>query len=97
MLTDHLIINLLIILAVAWPMGALFVRLGLPVMLGQLVTGLLLGPAVFNIVSPSEALTFLADLGIFFAMISALVMATAAELAGLHTVIGAFLAGQFVR
>ena len=68
MLTDHLIINLLIILAVAWPMGALFVRLGLPVMLGQLITGLLLGPAVFNIVNPSEAITFLADLGIFFAM-----------------------------
>ncbi|KPK32220.1 MAG: hypothetical protein AMK70_11020 [Nitrospira bacterium SG8_35_1] len=68
MLTDHLIINLLVILAVAWPMGALFVRMGLPVMLGQLVTGLLLGPAVLNIVSPSEAITFLADLGIFFAM-----------------------------
>jgi len=49
-------------------MGALFARLGLPVMLGQLVTGLLLGPAVFNIVSPSEAISFLADLGIFFAM-----------------------------
>jgi len=68
MLTDHLIINLLIILAVAWPMSALFARLGLPVMLGQLVTGLLLGPAVLNIVTPSEAITFLADLGIFFAM-----------------------------
>jgi Kef-type K+ transport system membrane component KefB len=68
MLTDHLIINLLIILAVAWPMGALFVRMGLPIMLGQLVTGLLLGPAVLNIISPSEAITFLADLGIFFAM-----------------------------
>ncbi len=68
MLTDHLIINLLIILAVAWPMGALFVRLGLPVMLGQLITGLLLGPAMLNIVHPSEAITFLADLGIFFAM-----------------------------
>ncbi len=68
MLTDHLIINLLVILAVAWPMGAVFRRLGLPVMLGQLVTGLLLGPAVFNIVSPSEGISFLADLGIFFAM-----------------------------
>jgi len=68
MLTDHLIINLLIILAVAWPMGAFFARMGLPVMLGQLVTGLLLGPAVLNIVTPSEAITFLADLGIFFAM-----------------------------
>jgi Kef-type K+ transport system membrane component KefB len=35
--------------------------------------------------------------GFTFAMISALVMAIAAELAGLHVVIGAFLAGQFVR
>ncbi len=68
MLTDHLIISLLIILAVAWPMGALFARFGLPVMLGQLLTGLLLGPAVLNIISPSEGITFLADLGIFFAM-----------------------------
>jgi Kef-type K+ transport system membrane component KefB len=68
MLTDHLIINLLIILAVAWPMGALFARFGLPVMLGQLLTGLLLGPAVLNIIHPSEGITFLADLGIFFAM-----------------------------
>ena len=68
MLTDHLIINLLVILAVAWPMGALFVRLGLPVMLGQLITGLLLGPSMLNIIHPSEAITFLADLGIFFAM-----------------------------
>lgn len=68
MLTDHLIIHLLIILAVAWPMGALFARFGLPVMLGQLLTGLLLGPAMLNVIAPSEAITFLADLGIFFAM-----------------------------
>ena len=68
MLTDHLIISLLIILAVAWPVGTLFVRMGLPVMLGQLVTGLVLGPAVLNIIHPSEAISFLADLGIFFAM-----------------------------
>lgn len=68
MLTEHLIINLLVILTVAWPMGTLFARFGLPVMLGQLLTGLLLGPAVLHIVSPSEGITFLADLGIFFAM-----------------------------
>ena len=68
MLTDHLIISLLIILAVAWPVGAFFVRLGLPIMLGQLITGLVLGPAVLNIIHPSEAISFLADLGIFFAM-----------------------------
>lgn len=68
MLTDHLIINLLLILAVAWPFGAFFARFGLPVMLGQLLTGLILGPAVLNLVTPSESLSFLADLGIFFAM-----------------------------
>lgn len=68
MLNDHLIINLLLILAVAWPVGSLFAKFGLPVMLGQLLTGLLLGPAVLNLVTPSEALSFLADLGIFFAM-----------------------------
>jgi Kef-type K+ transport system membrane component KefB len=68
MLTEHLIINLLIILAVAWPVGSLFERMGLPVMLGQLITGLVLGPAMLNVIHPSEAITFLADLGIFFAM-----------------------------
>ena len=68
MLTDHLIISLLIILTIAWPVGALFVRIGLPVMLGQLLTGLILGPAVLNIIHPSEGISFLADLGIFFAM-----------------------------
>ena len=35
--------------------------------------------------------------GIMFAMSSALLMAYLAELAGLHLIIGAFLAGQFVR
>lgn len=49
-------------------MGALFVRIGLPVMLGQLLTGLILGPALLNIIHPSEGISFLADLGIFFAM-----------------------------
>jgi Kef-type K+ transport system membrane component KefB len=68
MLNDHLIISLLTILALAWPVGALFVRMGLPVMLGQLVTGLILGPAMLNLIHPSEGITFLADLGIFFAM-----------------------------
>jgi Kef-type K+ transport system membrane component KefB len=35
--------------------------------------------------------------GFTFALLSALIMAAAAEMAGLHLVIGAFLAGQFVR
>jgi len=68
MLTEHLIINLLLILAVAWGLGALFVRFGLPIMLGELLAGIVLGPPLFGVVSSSPPLQFLADLGIFFAM-----------------------------
>jgi Kef-type K+ transport system membrane component KefB len=68
MLTEHLIINLLLILAVAWALGAVFVRFGLPIMLGELLAGIVLGPALLGVVSSSPPLQFLADLGIFFAM-----------------------------
>jgi len=68
MLTEHLIINLLLILVVAWGLGALFVRFGLPIMLGELLAGIVLGPPLLGVVSSSPALQFLADLGIFFAM-----------------------------
>ena len=68
MLTEHLIINLLLILAVAWGLGALFVRFGLPIMLGELLAGIILGPPLLGVVSSSPPLQFLADLGIFFAM-----------------------------
>jgi Kef-type K+ transport system membrane component KefB len=68
MLTEHLIINLLLILAVAWGLGALFVRFGLPIMLGELLAGIVLGPPLLGVVSSSPPLQFLADLGIFFAM-----------------------------
>lgn len=68
MFSEHLIINLLEILTVAWIFGVFFARIGLPVMLGELLAGLLLGPPILGIVHSSPPLEFLADLGIFFAM-----------------------------
>ncbi len=68
MFTEHLIISLLEILVAAWAFGAFFSRLGLPVMLGELIAGLILGPPLLNLVHTSSPLEFLADLGIFFAM-----------------------------
>jgi Kef-type K+ transport system membrane component KefB len=68
MLTEHLIINLLLILAVSWLFGSFFERFGLPVMLGQLLAGLVLGPSFLGVVRSSPPLEFLAELGIFFAM-----------------------------
>jgi Kef-type K+ transport system membrane component KefB len=68
MITENLIINLLLILTAAWALGALSVRIGLPVMLGELIAGLLLGPPLLGVVHFSGTLEFLAELGIFFAM-----------------------------
>jgi Kef-type K+ transport system membrane component KefB len=68
MLTEHLIINLLLILCVAWILGSFFARFGLPVMLGELLAGIILGPPLLGMVTASPALDLLADLGIFFVM-----------------------------
>ncbi len=67
-MTTELIINILIILAGAWLMGSLAKRLGFPVMLGELVAGLILGPPLLGLVHGSAPIELLAELGIFFAM-----------------------------
>ena len=68
MISSDLIISLLLILAVAWIFGILFSRLGLPVMLGQLLAGVILGPPVLGIVSSSPSIELIAEFGIFFVM-----------------------------
>jgi Kef-type K+ transport system membrane component KefB len=68
MITTSLMLTLLLILVTAWILGTVFVRLGLPFILGQLLAGLLLGPAFLGFVQPSESIELLAELGIFFVM-----------------------------
>jgi Kef-type K+ transport system membrane component KefB len=64
----NVIINIILILLVAWLLGDVFQRLRLPRLLGELVAGLLLGPPLLGWVQPQEGLTILADLGVFFLM-----------------------------
>ncbi|MCP4411259.1 MAG: cation:proton antiporter [Gammaproteobacteria bacterium] len=71
MITEHLIVNLILILAVAWFMGRVFARFGLPVVLGELLAGLILGPPLLGIVNTSEPIELLAEFGIFFLMFHA--------------------------
>ena len=68
MITPQLIINLHLILEVAWLLGSLFSRYGLPVVLGEMLAGVLLGPPILGLVTPSPAIELLAELGIFFVM-----------------------------
>ncbi len=44
MITPELIVSLLLIICVAWILGTLFTRFGLPAMLGELLAGVILGP-----------------------------------------------------
>jgi Kef-type K+ transport system membrane component KefB len=68
MMTPEVIINILLILTVAWGLGSLFSRFGLPVMLGELLAGVLLGPPLLGVVSASPSLELIAEWGIFFVM-----------------------------
>jgi Kef-type K+ transport system membrane component KefB len=64
----RIIINIVLILLVAWVMGDLFQRLRMPRLLGELMAGLILGPPLLGWVEPREGMQVLADLGIFFLM-----------------------------
>jgi Kef-type K+ transport system membrane component KefB len=68
MITTEFILTILLILVVAWILGSVFTRLGLPAMLGELLAGLVLGPPLLGIVSASPSIELMADLGIFFVM-----------------------------
>ncbi len=68
MFNAELMISLLLILVVAWILGSLFSRFGLPVVLGELCAGILLGPPLLGFIGPSPAIELLAELGIFFVM-----------------------------
>ena len=64
--------DLLILMVVVWTTGKIFRSLKLPVVLGQLLGGILVGPALLNLVDPnSETIKVLAELGIFFLMLHA--------------------------
>ncbi len=68
MITEHLVIHIVIILTLAWFLGRVFARFGLPVVMGELLAGLILGPPLLGIVNASEPIELIAEFGIFFLM-----------------------------
>ncbi len=63
------ILSLLIILAGAWIGGTSAKRLGYPPILGELVIGIILGPAILGLLETSEMISVLAEVGIILLMV----------------------------
>ncbi len=64
--------DLLILMVVVWTVGKVFKGFGLPVVFGELIGGIIVGPALLGIVDVhSEVIEVLAELGIFFLMLHA--------------------------
>jgi Kef-type K+ transport system membrane component KefB len=52
-----------------WSVAVLLRKIGLPTIMGELVMGVILGPAVLGWVHPSEIIELLAQMGIFFLLL----------------------------
>ena len=63
------VLNLLLVLVVAWLAGLLATRLGYPSVLGELMAGILLGPPLLGLLESDAALAVLAEVGILLMML----------------------------
>lgn len=64
--------SLLIVMVVVWTTGSVFRHFRLPMVFGELLGGIIVGPLMLGIVdAESEVLKILAELGIFFLMLHA--------------------------
>lgn len=62
--------NLLILMVIIWTVGKLFRAIRLPMVFGELIGGILVGPMLLGIIHPdNEVIKLLAELGIFFLML----------------------------
>jgi len=62
--------DLLILMVVIWTAGKIFRTLKLPVIFGELIGGIIVGPALFNLVQiDSELIKIVSEFGIFFLML----------------------------
>lgn len=63
------IVSLLLVLSLAWVFGALAERVGYPAMMGEILAGIVFGPALLGILQPTAVLDTFAELGVFLLMV----------------------------
>lgn len=62
--------DLLILMVVVWTIGKVFRAFKLPMVFGELLGGVIVGPILLNLVDPnSELIKIIAELGVFFLML----------------------------
>lgn len=66
-----LLSSLLLLIVTARLLGGIFTRLGQPSMIGEILAGVLLGPAVLNAVHPTPSLAGISELAVFLIILSA--------------------------
>lgn len=66
-----MLLDLFLVVAMAWAAGAAVGRLGYPPVLGELAAGVLVGPPVLGWVGPSDALAVLSTVGVILLMLLA--------------------------
>jgi monovalent cation:H+ antiporter-2, CPA2 family len=68
--TPPILTDLVVLLFVSLPVAYLCLRLKLPVLVGFMLTGILIGPSVFALISEREAIELLAEIGVMFLLFS---------------------------
>lgn len=68
---EPVFLYLLMLMVVAWTAAMMLRWIGIPIIMGELVIGVILGPSVLGWVHPSDIITVLAEMGIFFIMLHA--------------------------
>ncbi len=66
---DTVFHSLLMLMAVVWFVSVVMRKIGLPTIMGELIMGVVIGPAVLGWVQPNETIETLAQIGIFFLML----------------------------
>ena len=67
----QLLTSLLVLIITARLMGHLFARYNQPAVVGEMLAGVLLGPAVLGFVQPSAALSGISELAVFLIVVAA--------------------------
>ncbi|HEY0907425.1 MAG TPA: cation:proton antiporter, partial [Methylophilus sp.] len=66
-----LLTSLLILIVTARLLGQVFSRFNQPAIIGEMLAGVLLGPSLLNLITPSPALSGLSEFAVFLIVLSA--------------------------